>query len=305
MYVSIRPYVSSGIALVAIGAGVAAPSAPQPHPRADETHPAVILAADVRPLVSPIPALGPQRLPSPTGQVAFHIDLAVDYVVKGAELVGRQIPVPGTLLRDLRDGVPLPAAVTRALTTLALVEVDAGRELVGYATRYVDFQLRFAADVVQGAVVLAAALPAAVTELVTSTVAPVAPVREPAPLALRSAMGQAPVDSLSDDDLIRRGVRGAGADADDTVKADNTDVDDIEAADDDSDADESVTGTSERDVTARASDDRFDEADTVAAREPAADDAGPEDTNGQPSPGGPPSTTGDDDSSSETDSATE
>jgi hypothetical protein len=105
------------------------------------------------------------------------------FVVTGAQLVGRQIPVPGTLVRDIQNGTPLPVAVGRALRTLAEVELDAGRELVGFAAQYVDFQIRFVANVLQGAVVIATAVPAAVGELMASTVAVLTPAADPAPVA--------------------------------------------------------------------------------------------------------------------------
>lgn len=105
-------------------------------------------------------------------EVNFHLSLLVDFVVTGAQLIGRQVQVPGTLLQDLQNGTPLPVAVGRALQTLVEVEVDAGRELVGYATEYLAFQTLFLADLI--------ALPfrvvAAVSEALGSFFTAVAPV---------------------------------------------------------------------------------------------------------------------------------
>ena len=103
-------------------------------------------------------------------QVNFHVGLFVDFIVTGAQLVGRQVTIPGTLLQDLGNGTPLPVALSRAVRTFAEIELDAGRELIGFAAQYVDFQVRFIAKVLQAAVAVATAIPVAVGELVTSTV---------------------------------------------------------------------------------------------------------------------------------------
>jgi hypothetical protein len=200
----IRSYVSSGIAVISVGAFVAAPASPEAG-SAPPRQPAVALAAQVQPLIRPILVPAPLQV---TGllneQVAFHIDLAVDFVAKGARLIGRQIPVPGTLLGDIQEGTPLPVAVTRALTTMADVELDAGRELVGFATRYVDFQVRFVAGVVQNAVVLAATVPAAVSQFAAAAVAGAMPAPNAEP-AISSAVEtvsttRRPTTASSDDD---------------------------------------------------------------------------------------------------------
>lgn len=104
-------------------------------------------------------------------QVNFHVSLLVDFVVTGAQLIGRQVQVPGTLLQDLQNGTPVPVAVGRALQTLVEVELDAGRELVGYATEYIAFQTRFLADLIA----LPFAVVAAVADAVGSFFAAVAP----------------------------------------------------------------------------------------------------------------------------------
>ena len=78
--------------------------------------------------------------------------------------------IPGTLLQDLGNGTPLPVALSRAVRTFVEIELDAGRELIGFAAQYVDFQVRFIAKVLQAAVAVVTAIPVAVGELVTSTV---------------------------------------------------------------------------------------------------------------------------------------
>ena len=100
----------------------------------------------------------------------FHVALFVDFIVTGAQLVGRQVAIPGALLRDIETGTPLPVALSRAVQTFVEIELDAGRELVGFAAQYIDFQVRFIANVLQAAVAVATAIPVAVGELATSTV---------------------------------------------------------------------------------------------------------------------------------------
>jgi hypothetical protein len=58
-------------------------------------------------------------------------------------------------LQDIQNGTPLPVAVGRALQTLAVIEVDAGRELVGFAAEFVSFQLNFVASLVQEVIAVA------------------------------------------------------------------------------------------------------------------------------------------------------
>jgi hypothetical protein len=182
MNASIRSCLSSGIAAASVGALVLVPVAPGAAsvPRSAR-QPVVALAAQVNPLVTVTPATSPQQVVGLLNQqVAFHVDLAVDFVVTGAQLVGRQLPVPGTLLRDIEEGTPLPVAAGRALRTLAEIEVDAGNELVGFAARYVDFQIRFVTNVVQDAVIVATAVPTVIGELAASTVAGLMPAARPA-----------------------------------------------------------------------------------------------------------------------------
>jgi hypothetical protein len=181
MNVSIRSYVSSGIAVVSVAGFVAVP-ATSAEVAVRNGHPPVALAATVRPLVAQLPVLPALAPATPTStprvvtgllneQVVFHVDLAVDFITQGAELISHQLPVPGTLLRDIANGTPLPVAVGRALKTLTDVEIDAGGRLVGFAMRYVDFQLQFAAAVLQDTIGAAMPKPAAIGTLTMARVA--------------------------------------------------------------------------------------------------------------------------------------
>jgi hypothetical protein len=239
MHALIRPYASSGITLLLVGAFLAGPTPPDPDPLAPRRD--VALAAQVRPVVA-ISVPGAQDITAPiAAQIAFHVDLVVDFVVDGAKLVGRQTPVPGRLLRDIAEGRSLPVAVTRALTTLAEVELDAGRQLIGFGTRYVDFQLRFVADVVQGAVVVAAAVPVAVTEFVTTAVADVVPTRSMAATETASLSRHDNTPEPPDDVVIQRN----------SLKTDAADagVDDEFGSDGAEDAGQDEQGPAADDVT--------------------------------------------------------
>ena len=123
----IRVLVVLAVAALPLAAAPAAYAAPQ---RA-QAPPAIALTSQARPV-------------GPLGrQVDFHANLAVDFVVTGAELTGRIVAVPQALVTDIGRGTPAPVAIRRAVLTLADVEFDAGRELVGYARDYADFQIRF------------------------------------------------------------------------------------------------------------------------------------------------------------------
>jgi hypothetical protein len=79
-------------------------------------------------------------------QVGFHIAFVGDFISTGAVLFAREFAIPGALLDDIRSGTPAPVAVSRALQTFAQIELEAGRELVGFAAQYVTFQLNFFAN---------------------------------------------------------------------------------------------------------------------------------------------------------------
>jgi hypothetical protein len=157
--------------VIGVCALVLTPAAsPETLPRAEQ--PAVALAAQVQPLPAPPTSVAFPPLELLGQQVNFHIGLLVVFVVTGAQLVDRQLQIPGTLVQDIQNGTPLPVAVGRALQTFAEIEFDAGRELVGFAVEYVDFQLRFLAELSA----LPFAVAVAVGEFVGSLIAGLTPV---------------------------------------------------------------------------------------------------------------------------------
>jgi hypothetical protein len=79
-------------------------------------------------------------------QVGFHIAFVGNFISTGAVLFAREFAIPGALLQDIQGGTPAPVAVSRALQTFAQIELEAGRELVGFAAEYVSFQLNFFAN---------------------------------------------------------------------------------------------------------------------------------------------------------------
>jgi hypothetical protein len=137
---------TSGVAVLGASALVVTPVTPLP---TRPEPPPVALAAQVQPLAAPTTVASIQPFDLVGQQVGFHVGFVTDFVVTGAQLVARQIPIPGTLLQDIQNGTPLPVAVGRALQTFVDVEIDAGRELVGFATEYVNFQLDFLAKVIR------------------------------------------------------------------------------------------------------------------------------------------------------------
>jgi hypothetical protein len=148
MNVSIRSYLTSGLAVIAAGAVIAAPTEPQQPAARAEALP-VALAAQEQPLRLPAPpAVGLPALL--VQQVTFNTGVAVDFVVTGAQLIGRQLEEVGTLVEDLRNGTPVPVAVGRAVLSFIDIELDAGRELVGFGEELVDFQIRFVGNLVSG-----------------------------------------------------------------------------------------------------------------------------------------------------------
>ena len=88
-----------------------------------------------------------QLIPGLLGrQVQFHVDFVVDFVVTGAQLIGRLIAIPGSVLEAVQSGTPLPEAAGQALEDFADVELDAGAELVDFGARYANFQIDFVRD---------------------------------------------------------------------------------------------------------------------------------------------------------------
>jgi hypothetical protein len=158
MNVSVRSYLTSGLAVIAAGAVINAPAEPQqptepqqPAARAEALP--VALAAQEQSLRLPAPpALGlPAQLPALlVQQVTFNTGVAVDFVVTGAQLIGRQLEEVGTLVDDIRNGTPVPVAVGRGVVSFIDIELDAGRELVGFGEELVDFQIEFVGNLVSG-----------------------------------------------------------------------------------------------------------------------------------------------------------
>ncbi|WP_319455251.1 MULTISPECIES: hypothetical protein [unclassified Mycobacterium] len=162
-------HVTAGFAVLSIGAAVAVPALSPAVARPVESD-AVALVAQAQPL-SLTPAAIALSPPGLIGQqVAFHVVFVTDFLVTGAQLFARELPIPLTLAADLAGRTPLPTAVARALQNLAAVEVDAGNELLRFGAEYVRFQAQF------------------VTNLIPSQVA-VAPTATPAP---RTFVGSAP-----------------------------------------------------------------------------------------------------------------
>ena len=150
MNVSVRSYLTSSLAVVTVGAVIMAPTGPQQPTARAEALP-VALAAQLQPLRLPVTTtLGlPAQLPALlTQQVAFNTGVAVDFIVTGAQLIGRQLEVAGTLVDDIRNGTPVPVAVGRAVVSFINIELDAGRELVGFGRELVDFQIQFVGNLV-------------------------------------------------------------------------------------------------------------------------------------------------------------
>ena len=66
----------------------------------------------------------------------------------GAQLIGRQVEVALTLADDIRNGTPVPVALGRAVVSVINIELDAGRELVGFGRKLADFQIQFLGNLV-------------------------------------------------------------------------------------------------------------------------------------------------------------
>jgi hypothetical protein len=149
---SVHSYLTSGLAVITACSIITAPTEPQ-HASAATEGPPIAVAAQVRPLQFPVPttlAL-PSQLPRLLGQqVSFNAGVAIDFIVTGAQLIGRQLEVFGTLVGDIRNGTPVPVAVGRAVVSLTNIELDAGRELVGFGRELADFQIQFVGNLVSG-----------------------------------------------------------------------------------------------------------------------------------------------------------
>ena len=156
----IRSHLTSGLAVVGVGALVMAPvvagqraQAPFPAAPQEVTLTAVTQPLQALPLFAQPTALAPAQQLAPlqplnplAAQVGFHIAFVGDFISTGAVLFAREFAIPGALLQDIQRGTPAPVAVGRALQTFAQIELEAGRELVGFAAEYVTFQLNFFAS---------------------------------------------------------------------------------------------------------------------------------------------------------------
>jgi hypothetical protein len=108
--------------------------------------------------LAPVQQLVPLQPQNPLAQqVGFHIAFVGDFISTGAVLFAREFAIPGALLQDIGSGTPAPVAVSRALQTFAQIELEAGRELVGFAAEYVSFQLNFFANLATMPVAMASA----------------------------------------------------------------------------------------------------------------------------------------------------
>ncbi len=100
-------------------------------------------------LTEPGISLTAQPLPLPLDllnqQVVFNTALFVDWVTTGAALFQRQAQVPGSLVAAIGTGTPPSTAVAQAVSALADIEFEAGRDLIGYAQDIAVFQLQFRA----------------------------------------------------------------------------------------------------------------------------------------------------------------
>lgn len=174
MHVRIRSSVTMSFGVLGVSALVLTAGVSPDLARRSELAP-VALTSQTQPLAAPsTPAPSPmfaasQPLELLGPQVTFHVNLVVDFIVTGAQLTGRIVEVPGTLLQDIQSGTPVPLAVSRALVEFADIEFEAGRELVGFAEEWADFQLGFVANVLSALPPIVSAGP--IGQLVTATVA--------------------------------------------------------------------------------------------------------------------------------------
>ncbi|MHA3022446.1 hypothetical protein ACXPWS_19615 [Mycobacterium sp. BMJ-28] len=182
--------------------------------------PVLLAAALVMPAQASAESTGPPP-PAPApgelirSQVDFHLDLAVDFIVTGAALTGRILPVPATLFREVGTGTPAPVALRHALVTLADVEFDAGRRLVGYARDYAAFQVQFVTGLLSalpgrlGDLVVAAG--AAATAFVQRAADVAVQVVDVAQTALHRALGAPTATSLPRSTVAHPGGTSARA----------------------------------------------------------------------------------------------
>lgn len=161
MDIGIRSRLTTGFAAASVGALVMSPVLPGEAATGFNWsgQSAVTLTSATQPLQDPLllpraatqaalpAAAAPLSLPNPLNpliqQVDFHVAFLTDFITTGAVLFGREFAIPGALLQDVHNGTPLPTALSSALQTFAQIELEAGRDLVGFAAQYVSFQLNF------------------------------------------------------------------------------------------------------------------------------------------------------------------
>jgi hypothetical protein len=161
MDIGIRSRLTTGFAAASVGALVMSPVLPGEAATGFNWsgQSAVMLTSATQPLQDPLllpraatqaalpAAAAPLSLPNPLNpliqQVDFHVAFLTDFITTGAVLFGREFAIPGALLQDVHNGTPLPTALSSALQTFAQIELEAGRDLVGFAAQYVSFQLNF------------------------------------------------------------------------------------------------------------------------------------------------------------------
>ena len=172
-------HVTAGFAVLSVGAAVAVPAVSPAVARPVQSD-AVALVAQAEPL-SPTPTATTLSPPGLIGQqVAFHVVFVTDFLLTGAQLFARELPIPLTLAADLGAGTPLPTAVARALQYLAAVEVDAGNELLRFGAEYIGFQ----AQLVTSLIPSQAAVAPTATPAPRTVVESAPPARTPTTIAL-------------------------------------------------------------------------------------------------------------------------
>lgn len=100
-------------------------------------------------LTEPGISLTAQPLPLPLDllnqQVVFNVGLFADWITTGAALFQRQTQVPGSFVAAIGSGTPPLTAAAQALSAVADIEFEAGRDLIGFAQDIAVFQLQFRA----------------------------------------------------------------------------------------------------------------------------------------------------------------
>lgn len=161
MDIGIRSRLTTGFAAASVGALVMSPVLPGEAPTGFNwsAQSAVMLTSATQPLQDPLmlPQAATQAsLPAAAAllnplnpliqQVNFNVAFLTNFVTTGAVLFGRELVIPGALLQDVHNGTPITTALGSALQTFAQIELEAGRDLVGFAVQYVSFQLNFLAS---------------------------------------------------------------------------------------------------------------------------------------------------------------